>query len=93
MATHANFPPEVLLRIFSHLGYRDVVCVRRTCVQWRDLSLDEGLLRSIKERDFSEEKWNENGDVDDGYVEAYCPSNEEIGLAVFLGRRSNGIDQ
>ena len=77
MATLANFPPELLLRIFSHLGYRDLMCARRTCVQWRDLSMDEGLLRTIKQRDFSEDKWSE---------EAYCPSAEEIGLAVFLGR-------
>ena len=48
MTTLANFPPEVLLKIFSHLGYRDLVCARRTCVQWRDLSLEEGLLRTIK---------------------------------------------
>ena len=76
MTTLANFPPEVLLKIFSHLGYRDLVCARRTCVQWRDLSMDEGLLRTIKERDFKEDKWG---------VEGHCPSNEEIGLAVFLG--------
>ena len=77
MATLAKFPPEVLLKIFSHLGYRDLVCARRTCVQWRDLSMDEGLLRTIKERDFREDKWSEEG---------HCPSDEEIGLAVFLGR-------
>ena len=57
MATLANFPPELLLRIFSHLGYRDLVCARRTCRQWRDLSMDEGLLRTIKERDFREDMW------------------------------------
>ena len=77
MATLANFPPELLLRIFSHLGYRDLVCARRTCVQWRDLSMEEGLLRTIKQRDFSEEKWSED----------FCPSAEEIGLAVFLGMK------
>ena len=77
MATHASFPPELLLHIFSHLGYRDLVSARRTCKQWRDLSLDEGLLRTIKERDFREDKWEE---------ETYFPSEDEIGLAVFLGR-------
>ena len=77
MATLANFPPELLLRIFSHLCYRDLVTARRTCVQWRDLSMDEGLLRTIKQRNFREDKWSE---------EEYCPSDEEIGLAVFLGR-------
>ena len=76
MKTLANFPPELLLRIFSHLGYRDLVTARRTCVQWRDLSMDEGLLRTIKQRSFSEDKWSE---------ERYCPSDEEIGLVVFLG--------
>ena len=76
MATLANFPPELLLRIFSHLGYRDLVSARRTCVQWRGLSMDEGLLRIIKERDFSQDKWDD---------EEYCHSDEEIGLAVFLG--------
>ena len=79
MATHANFPPELLLCIFFHLGYRDLVSARRTCVQWRDLSMDEGLLRTIKERDFREDKWSEEG---------HCPSDEEIGLTVFLGRNN-----
>ena len=76
MTTLANFPPEVLLKIFSHLCYRDLVTARRTCVQWRDLSMDEGLLRTIKERSFIENKWSD---------QKYCPSAEEIGLAVFLG--------
>ena len=76
MKTLANFPPEVLLRIFSNLGYRDLLSVRRTCRQWRDLSQDEGLLRTIKERSFREDKWAE---------EAYCPSPDEIAVAVFLG--------
>ena len=79
MATLANFPPELLLRIFSHLGYRDLVTVRRTCRQWRDLSQDEGLLHTIKERDFREDMWEE---------EEYVPSDEEIGLAVFLGMKT-----
>ena len=75
--TLANFPPELLLlRIFSNLGYRDLMSARRTCAQWRDLSMDEGLLRTIKERDFSESKWNDK---------KYCPSADEICLAVFLG--------
>ena len=76
MKTLANFPPELLLRIFSNLGYRDLLSVRRTCVQWQDLSLDEHLLRTIKERDFREDKWGE---------EEYCPSADEIAVAVFLG--------
>ena len=75
--TITTLPPELLLRIICNLCYRDLVCARRTCVQWRDLSMDEGLLRTIKQRDFSEDKWSE---------ENYSPSDEEIGLAVFLGR-------
>ena len=42
--------------------------------------MEEGLLRTIKKRDFREEQWSEEG---------YCPSSEDIGLAVFLGRNSN----
>ena len=71
-----TLPPEVLLRILSHLCYRDLMCAQRTCVQWRDLSMEEGLLRTIKQRDFREVKWSE---------EEYFPSDEEIGLVVFLG--------
>ena len=67
--TITTLPPELQLRILSQLSYRDLVCARRTCRQWRDLSQDEGLLRTIKERDFSKE--------------AYCPSPDEIALAVF----------
>ena len=44
--------------------------------------MEEGLLLTIKERDFREDKWGE---------EEYCPSDEEIGLAVFLGT-SNDIE-
>ena len=77
--TITTLPPELLLQIFSHLSYRDLVCARRTCAQWRDLSMDEGLLRTIKERDFREDKWSEEG---------HCPSDEEIGLTVFLGRNN-----
>ena len=76
----STLPPELLLKMFSHLGYRDLMSARRTCVQWRDLSMEEGLLRTIKKRDFREEQWSEEG---------YCPSSEDIGLAVFLGRNSN----
>ena len=77
--TITTLPPELLLHIFSHLSYRDLVSARRTCRQWRDLSMDEGLLRTIKQRDFGEDKWSEEG---------HCPSDEEIGLTVFLGRNN-----
>ena len=75
--TITTLPPELLLRIFSHLGYRDLVSARRTCAQWRDLSMNEGLLRTVKERDFREEQWERR---------TYCPSSDEIGQAMFLGR-------
>ena len=78
--TITTLPPELLLRIISYLGYRDLVCARRTCVQWRDLSIDEGLLSTIKERDFREDNWDER---------TFCLSSEDIGLALFLGRNSN----
>ena len=79
--TMTTLPPEVLLRIFSNLGYLDLVSARRTCRQWRDLSQDEGLLSSIKERDFRQDIWEEKK-----WEEEYIPSADEIGLAVFLGR-------
>ena len=39
--------------------------------------MDEGLLRTVKERDFREEQWERR---------TYCPSSDEIGQAMFLGR-------
>ena len=75
--TITSLPPELLLKILSQLGYRDLASARRTCAQWRDLSMDQGVLRTIKERDFREDKWGEKD---------YFPSEDEIGLAVFLGR-------
>ena len=79
--TITTLPPELLLRIFYQLSYRDLVSARRTCAQWRDLSMDQGLLRTIKERDFSQDIWEEKK-----WEEEYIPSADEIGLAVFLGR-------
>ena len=75
MATIAILPREVLLHIFSLLGYRDLVSVRRMCKLWHSLSQDDGLLQRIARRDFSEEAWDQ---------ESY-PSREEVRLAVFLG--------
>ena len=77
--TITTLPPELLLKIFSRLCYRDLVCARRTCAQWRDLSMDQGLLRTIKERDFSVDKWE---------IRTYCPSSDAIGQAMFLGRNN-----
>ena len=45
--------------------------------------MDQGLLRTIKKRDFSVDKWE---------IRTYCPSADEIGLAMFLGR-SNVIEK
>ena len=77
--TITTLPPELLLKIFSSLCYRDLASARRTCARWRDLSMDQGLLRTIKERDFSVDKWE---------IRTYCPSADEIGLAMFLGRNN-----
>ena len=75
MTNIAMLPREVLLQIFSLLGYRDLVSVRRTCKLWHSLSQDDGLLRRIARRDFNEEAWDQ---------ESY-PSREDVRLAVFLG--------
>ena len=76
MTTIASLPREVLLQIFSLLGYRDLVSVRRTCKLWHRLSQDDGLLRRIARRDFSAESWSNEGSF---------PSSGQIGLATFLG--------
>ena len=75
MTTIASLPREVLLQIFSLLGYRDLVSVRRTCKLWHSLSQDHGLLQRIAGRDFNAEAWDQ---------ESY-PSREDVRLAVFLG--------
>ena len=76
MTTIAMLPREVLLQIFSLLGYRDLVSVRRTCKLWHSLSQDHGLIQKIARRDFSEESWSSEGSF---------PSSGQIGLATFLG--------
>ena len=76
MTTIAMLPREVLLQIFSLLGYRDLISVRRTCQLWHGLSQDHGLIQKIARRDFSEESWSNGGSF---------PSSEQIGLATFLG--------
>ena len=87
--TMTTLPPEVLLRIFSNLGYRDLMSARRTCRQWCDLSMDEDLLHTIKERDFNQDIWAVSIWEEKmwGEEEQFpIPSSDEIGLAVFLGR-------
>ena len=76
MTNIATLPREVLLKIFSLLGYRDFISVRRTCQLWHRLSQDHGLIQRIARRDFSEESWSNGGSF---------PSSEQIGLATFLG--------
>ena len=66
-----KLPAEVLLQTFSHLHYRDLVSVGRTCKQLLWLSKDDFLLQRIADRDF--------GDHFSSY------SDEDISLAVFLG--------
>ena len=75
MTNIASLPREVLLQLFSLLGYRDLISVRRMCKLWHSLSQDDGLLRRIAGRDFNEEAWDQ---------ESY-PSREDVRLAVFLG--------
>ena len=55
--------PELLLQIFGHLEYRDIVSVGRTCKQWHHLSQDEPLLRKIASRDFTPETWPHRNDT------------------------------
>ena len=55
--------PEMLLKIFGHLEYRDIVSVGRTCKQWHRLSQDEYLLLKIKDRDFTSETWPHRNDT------------------------------
>lgn len=42
--------PEVHLHSFAFLTFGDLVCVARTCMQWRDTTKDETLFRSLVER-------------------------------------------
>ena len=71
MITLDELPAEVLLQTFSHLHYRDLVSVGRTCKQLHWLSKDDFLLQRTADRDF--------GDHFSSY------SDEDISLAVFLG--------
>ena len=55
--------PNVLLQIFGHLEYRDIVSVGRTCKQWHHLSQDKVLLEKIKSRDFTPKTWPNRNDT------------------------------
>ena len=70
-----KFPDEVLLKIFSLLPWTDLVCVRRTCRRWQELSEDNILLRNLA-RQLAERWGNED----------HHPSSEEISFAILLGK-------
>ena len=55
--------PNVLLQIFGHLEYRDIVSVGMTCKQWHHLSQDKVLMEKIKSRDFTPETWPNRNDT------------------------------
>ena len=63
MTTIDDLLPELLLQIFSHLEYRDIISVGRTRKQWHDLSQDEQLLKKIESRDFTPETWPHRNDT------------------------------
>ena len=76
MTNIASLPREVLLQLFSLLGYRDLISVGRTCKLWHRLSQDDILLQNIGKKHLNTETWAED-DI--------CLTREEICLAVFLG--------
>ena len=48
-----KLPPEMLLHVFSHLPYSDILSVRCTNKSWQKLSQDKGLLKTVATRDFT----------------------------------------
>jgi len=75
MATIDDLMPELLLQIFSHLEYRDIVSVGRTRKQWHDLSQDKQLLKKIESRDFTPETWPHRNDTLVPYLCVYTGGN------------------
>ena len=67
--TILSLPGELLLQIFRHLGYRDLLSAGQVCRHWRDLSEDSLLLQGIAARDF-------------GHIHY---TDQEVCLAVLLG--------
>ena len=53
LTTIDKLPPEMLLQVFSHLPYSDILSVRCTNKSWQKISQDEGLLKSVATRDFT----------------------------------------
>ena len=94
MTTIDDLLPELLLQIFGHLEYRDIVSVGKTRQQWHDLSQDEQLLQKIESRDFTPETWPHRNDT---LVPYLCVSstgstfNRVLGLyALQTGTRHGG---
>ena len=94
MPTIDHLMPELLLQIFGHLEYRDIVSVGKTRQQWHDLSQDEQLLQKIESRDFTPETWPHRNDT---LVPYLCVSstgstfNRVLGLyALQTGTRHGG---
>ena len=75
-ATISLLPPELLLRIFSGLHYRDLVSARRTCSSWREVSEDDLLWRGLVTRHLGPGSWLHDDTI---------PSRVEMALAVLLG--------
>ena len=75
-ATISVLPPELLLRIFSGLHYRDLVSARRTCSSWREVSEDDLLWRGLVTRHLGPGSWLHDDTI---------PSRVEMALAVLLG--------
>ena len=63
MTTIDDLLPELLLQIFSHLEYRDIISVGRTRQQWRHLSQNKQLLKKIESRDFTPDTWPHRNDT------------------------------
>ena len=74
--TISSLPPELLLRIFSGLHYRDLVSARRTCSSWREVSEDDLLWRGLVTRHLGPGSWLHDHTI---------PSRVEMALAVLLG--------
>ena len=74
--TISVLPPELLLRIFSGLHYRDLVSARRTCSRWREVSEDDLLWRGLVTRHLGPGSWLHDDTI---------PSRGEMALAVLLG--------
>ena len=71
--TILSLPSELLLQIFRHLSYPDLLSAGQACRQWREVSEDSLLLQEIAARDFCHIHY----------------TDQEVCLAVLLGRGSS----